>query len=132
MRGGAGGRRSPRDGRGWGRVAGERYRDKRGTTRGTEGAEREKTEDTVTTVMASGGRIQTTVDPPEHSKDVGAGGKYRAGGRGMEDSADESAEWSREETEEEASEEESETGGGAGEAVRPLMATGRELEDSGE
>ena len=104
-------------------MAGGRYRYGRGTTRGIEGAEREKTEETVTTVTAAGGLRQIEADPPERRKDNRVGGKYCAVCRGMEENADKSAEWGGEETEELASEEEADTVGRAGEAVRPLMAT---------
>ena len=90
------------------------------------------TEATGMTATAASGRGRTTENPPLGTQDDSAGGKYCVGRIGKEESAANSAEWSREETEEEASEEESETRGGAGEAVRPLMATVRELEDSGE
>ena len=99
MRGGASGCRIPRCGGVgvWG--AGEQNMDRRGKTRGTEGAERGKTEAKVTMVTAAGRRRQTD-DPPVCRKDDGAGGEYHTGGSGREESADESAEWSGEETEE--------------------------------
>ena len=39
-----------------------------------------------------------TEDPPAQRRDNVAGGKYRAGGSGKEESADEITEWGREET----------------------------------
>ena len=57
-------------------------------------------------------------DPPVCRKDKGAGGKYRAGGSGMEGSADESAKWGGEDTEESALEEDVATVMGAGAATR--------------
>ena len=75
------------------------------------------------TATAAGRRRRTTKDPRERRKENGVGGKYRVGGRGMEESADESSEWRGEETEESALEEEAETGGRAGETGRPLTAT---------
>ena len=74
-RGGAGGGRSPSYGSGEGRLAGGGYRDGRGTTRGTEGAEQEKTEETETMATAAGRQRQTTVDPPECRKYDGSGGE---------------------------------------------------------
>ena len=47
-----------------------------------------------------GGRRKTIEDPSARRKDNIEGGKYRAGGRDTEESADESAEWSGEQTEE--------------------------------
>ena len=48
----------------------------------------------------------------ESRKDNGAGGKYRVGGNGLEESAEETAGWSGEETEKLAEEEEAENAGG--------------------
>ena len=55
-------------------------------------------EATATTATAVG-RRRRTYDPPEHRKNTRAGGKYRTGGSGMEESAYKSVEWSEEETE---------------------------------
>ena len=86
VRDGAGGCRVPRDGGGKGRVTGGGYRDGRGTTRGADGAEREKTAGITTTATVTGGR-RHTVDLMERSKDDGEGGEYCAGGRSIEKSA---------------------------------------------
>ena len=61
MRGGAVRRRSPQDGGGWGRGAGERNRDRRGKTRGTEGGGGgvDTTEATETMVTAAARRGQS-------------------------------------------------------------------------
>ena len=74
------------------------------------------------TATAAGGRGRTTKDLPACRKDNGAGGKYRAGGRGTEDSTDESAEWSGEEMEKEE-----ETAGSLGETRRPLTKNDRRI-----
>ena len=70
----------------------ERNRYVRLKTRGTEGAEQGKTEATVTKATAEG-RQRRTYDPPVCRKDYRSGWRYRAGGSGMEESADESAKW---------------------------------------
>ena len=44
-------------------------------------------------------RRRRTDDLPERRKNDGAGGKYRVGGSGTEESADKSSEWCGEDTE---------------------------------
>ena len=56
--------------------------------------------------------------------------KYRVGGKGTEESADESVNSSEEETEESSTEEEAKTAGRAGEAGMMLTVTAGELEES--
>ena len=103
-------------------MTGGGYRDGRGTTCGTDRAEREKTAGIATTATVTGGR-RHTVDLLELSKHDGEGGEYCAGGRSIEKSADESAEWTGEEMEESASEEEAETAEGTGKSGMPLTVT---------
>ena len=122
-RGRSDGRRSPWGGGGGGRRAGGRDREGRVMTRGMEGVGKETTEGTAGTATEAGGIPQTTEDPPAQRSDNGSGGKYRAGGRDTEESADKSAEWGGDKTEELASEEDSATSVGAGEAGRLLIAT---------
>ena len=69
------------------------------------------------TTTAMSRRKRATGDPPVRAHDNGAGGKYRAGGTGPEESVDKSAEWSREDMGESESVGEAETAGGMGEVV---------------
>ena len=88
---------------------GGRNRDGWVTTRGMERAAQETPEATMETAMEASRRRQTTEDPLACRTESGAGRKYHAGGRGIEDRSDVSAKWSGEETEELASEEEADT-----------------------
>ena len=77
------------------------------------------------------GRKRATEDLPVITHDNSAGGKYRVGGTGPEESADKSAEWGREDTEESALEDKDETAGGAWEVGMILTTTAEESELSG-
>ena len=81
-----GGRKSQRDGGGGGRGAGGRTRDRGRSKRGKAGAAR----GTATTATAARERKRVTEDLLVGTHDEGAGGKYRVGRTGPEESADES------------------------------------------
>ena len=107
----------------------EQNRDGQGKTRWTEGEGKWATDaETTATVV---GQRRGSDNPPEQRKTAGAGGKYRAGGRKTEESADESAEWEGEDTEDSALEEEDATAMGEGGARMQMKATAGGSEENG-
>ena len=103
--------------------AGGRKSDVGGETRSKAGAERRR-KAAATAMMAApeSGRKRATEDPSVRKSNGRAGGKYRLGGKGQEESAEESVKWSGEDMEGSVTEDNAETAKGAREVIQVLTA----------